>query len=71
MNHVTSVTYDANTGLVTRATDQNGNATDYSYDGMLRVTKELGPADANGNRPETDLAYPDANTVQKSVVIKK
>jgi hypothetical protein len=66
VNHISSAIRDANTGLPTRVIDQNGNPTDYVYDGRLRLTKLQLPADVNGNRPETDMTYANPNTVTQT-----
>lgn len=41
--HVVKAQYDANTGLVTSATDQNNNVTTFSYDGVGHLTQKNNP----------------------------
>jgi RHS repeat-associated protein len=77
LSQCVSGTYDANTGLLTSFTDQNGSSqasgttqgdpnhtSNFSYDSMWRMIQALSPPDPTGARPETDLNYPDATTVQ-------
>ncbi len=51
-HHITSSTYDNNTGLVTSTTDQNGRTTTFSYDSMLRPLSVVYP-----DGGETDYSY--------------
>src|SRR5262249_51541458 len=69
IHHITSAKYEPNSGLRVSSIDQNGNQTDYSYDSMLRPLTTKMPADPNGNRPQTTLSYPDANTVKQQQTI--
>ena len=66
VNHIATTILDANTGLTTRGIDQNGNPTDFAYDGRMRMTKLQSPADASGNRPETDTTFANSNTVTQT-----
>jgi RHS repeat-associated protein len=66
IHHVIGGDYDFNTGLLTKLTDENGNPTTYSYDQLFRVKSIVSPPDLAGNTPETDLDYPDPNTVKRT-----
>jgi RHS repeat-associated protein len=65
-SHIVSGNYDFNTGLLTSFTDQNNNATSYTYDVMLRPTNVTYPSPDGG---QTNFYYPSTTTVemQKSI----
>src|SRR6266571_653806 len=60
-NHIVSGNYDFNTGLLTSFTDQNSQATTYTYDVMLRPTNATYPSPDGG---QTNFYYPNTTTVE-------
>jgi RHS repeat-associated protein len=62
-HHIISVQYEPNTGLKVSSTDQNGNVSNYAYDLLGRPQSVTLPPDSSGNRAQTTVNYPDANTV--------
>jgi RHS repeat-associated protein len=60
-SHISSSNYDFNTGLTTASTDQNGQVTSFGYDNLRRPTTVAAPFPDGG---QTNLFYPDANTVE-------
>jgi len=58
-NHVSTVTYDFNTGLVMASKDQNLNQTRFSYDSMLRTTQTNNP-----DGGVTQFFYPNSTQVE-------
>jgi len=64
--HITSGTYDFNTGLVDSYTDENGKTSNYTYDSMNRMVTAVFPdTDSSGDHGETDFYYPDAVTIER------
>lgn len=63
-HHITSTTYDCNTGLVATTTDQNNQVTKFFYDDMFRQTEVDYP-----DGGQTLTSYTDANhvTVQSKI----
>jgi RHS repeat-associated protein len=57
-NHVSSATYDCNTGLMLSATDENGKVTSFAYDAIMRPT-QVTFADSG----QMTISYPSANQV--------
>lgn len=63
-HHIISGSYDFNTGLLTRFTDENSQNFTYTYDDMLRLKQ--------GNHPDggqTVFTYPDPNTVTRQELV--
>jgi RHS repeat-associated protein len=65
--HVVSTKYDWPTGLLYSSTDQNGQATSYNYDSLLRLTRVLGPGLMD--RPEHDYIYPNTQQIENVQVV--
>lgn len=58
--HITSATYDSNTGLMLTSTDQNGKVATFQYDGLLRPTNTYFP---DATTLQTQLQYQDTSQV--------
>jgi len=78
VTHCVSGTYDPSTGVLVTFTDQNGQTSNYAYDGEFKITSASGPIDpSNGGARAQNLfayssttapnAFPMAITRQKSV----
>lgn len=55
VSHIEQPAYDANTGLLTSYTDQNGNKTSYSYDSAYRITSVNYPDGGSTTYCYTDI----------------
>ncbi len=61
--------YDSADNL-TSFIDENGNETDFGYDGLGRPISETSPPDANGQQPVTVLAYDKMGNVTSQQVLE-
>jgi RHS repeat-associated protein len=63
--HYVSGNYDFSTGLLNNFTDQNGQATTYTYDNMFRLIDAVFPdIDTQGDHAETKYTWHDALTLE-------
>jgi len=61
VTHVEHFAYDSNTGLMTSHTDQNGQETDYTYDGMRRLANASFPDGGSVTYSYNDaVSYPNS-----------